>query len=89
MLDPCFKGLGLVIQYVGKEKTTLIAGEYDIYVLFLLLVHAYRILNPSITSETIVASTSTNYEVNNFGVGALYDLMEIDEEMPLSWSRNN
>jgi hypothetical protein len=64
MLDPCFKGLGLVIQYVGKEKTTLIASEYDMYVLFPLLVHVYMFLNSSITSETIVASTSTNYEVN-------------------------
>jgi hypothetical protein len=29
MLDPCFKGLGLVIQYVGEERTLHIVGEYD------------------------------------------------------------
>ncbi len=29
MLHPCFKGLGLVIQYVGKERTLHIVGEYD------------------------------------------------------------
>jgi hypothetical protein len=29
MLDPCSKGLGLVIQFVGKEKTSQIANEYD------------------------------------------------------------
>jgi hypothetical protein len=45
MLDPCFKSLGLVIEYVGKEKVVLIAGEYGMYVLFPLLVHAYKFLN--------------------------------------------
>ncbi len=29
MLDPHFKWLRLVIQYVNKEKTLHIAGEYD------------------------------------------------------------
>ncbi len=69
MLDPRFKGLRLVIQYVGKEKIILIAGEYDMYVLFPLLVYAYKFLNP------FVASTSTNSKMNNYGVGSLYDLM--------------
>jgi hypothetical protein len=54
------------------------------YVLFPLLVHAYRLLNPSTASETIVASITTNSEVNNFGAWSLYDLMEIYEEMALS-----
>ncbi len=30
MLDPHFKGLRLVIQYVSKEKTLQIVGDYDI-----------------------------------------------------------
>jgi len=30
MLDPQYKGLGLVIQYVGKEQAFQILGEYDI-----------------------------------------------------------
>jgi hypothetical protein len=34
MLDPHFKGLRLVIQYVEKEKVALIVGECDRYVLF-------------------------------------------------------
>jgi hypothetical protein len=84
MLDPRFKGLRLVIQYVGKEKAILITNEYDKYVLFPLLVHAYRFLNMFTTSEIVVASTMTNYEMNNFGVKSLYDLMEIDEKMVLS-----
>jgi hypothetical protein len=29
MLDPNFKGLRLVIQYVGQERTLHIASEYD------------------------------------------------------------
>jgi len=84
MLDPRFKGLGLVIQYVGKEKNTLIVNEYDRYVLFPLLVHVYRFLNLSTTNEIVVASIATNSEMNNFGVRSLYDLMEIDEKMALS-----
>jgi hypothetical protein len=84
MLDTHFKDLGLVIQYVGKEKVALIASEYDRYVLFPLLVHVYKFLNPYATSETIAASTSIDSKVNNFKVGSLYDLMEIDEKMVLS-----
>jgi hypothetical protein len=57
MLDPHFKGLGLVIQYVGKEKVHLIIDEYDRYDLFPLLVHAYKVLNSFITSEVVVTST--------------------------------
>jgi hypothetical protein len=30
MLDPHFKRLGLLIQYVGKERVLQIASEYDI-----------------------------------------------------------
>jgi hypothetical protein len=30
MLNPQYKGLGLVIQYVGKEQAFQILGEYDI-----------------------------------------------------------
>jgi hypothetical protein len=79
MLDPCFKGLGLVIKYVGKGKNALIVGEYDIYVLLLLLVHAYKFLNHYAISETIVVSTMINFEMNNFRVESLYALMEIDK----------
>jgi hypothetical protein len=82
MLDPHFKDLGLV-QYVGKEKDALIVGEYDMYVLLLLLVHAYKFLNHYATSETIVVSTMTNFEMNNSKVGSLYNLMEIDKEVVL------
>jgi hypothetical protein len=46
MLDPRFKGLGPIIQYVGKEEAHLLIGEYDKYVLFLWLVHVHKVLNP-------------------------------------------
>ncbi len=57
MLDPRFKGLGLVIQYVRKEKVHWIIGEYNTYDLFPLLVHAYKVLNCFFASEVIVVST--------------------------------
>jgi len=37
MLDPHYKGLGVVIQYVGKNRAFQIVGEYDKLVLFALL----------------------------------------------------
>jgi hypothetical protein len=67
MLHPHFKGLRLVRQYVGKEKTHLIAGEYDRYVLFPLLVHVYKVLNLYVVSEVVVvASTMNNLKLSNF-----------------------
>lgn len=29
MLNPCYKGLGVVIIYVGKDKTFQSIGEFD------------------------------------------------------------
>jgi hypothetical protein len=29
MLDLCYKGLGLIIQFVGKHKTLQITNEHD------------------------------------------------------------
>jgi hypothetical protein len=57
MLDPHFKRLGLVIQYVGKEKIHLFIGEYDRYDLFPLFIHAYKVLNSFIVNEVVVIST--------------------------------
>jgi len=65
--------------YVGKEKDVLITSEYDMYVLFPLLVHAYKFLNHYATSETIAASIVINFEVNNLKIGSLYNLMEINK----------
>jgi len=48
--------LGLFIQYVGKEKYLYIINEYDKYVVFLLLVHAYKYQNSSIACEILVTT---------------------------------
>jgi len=53
MLAPCYKGLGLVIQYVGKDKTMQIICEYDKYVLFPFLVHAYKNFNPIVAMKLL------------------------------------
>jgi hypothetical protein len=74
MLDPCYKGLRLVIQYVGRNKTMQIGGEYDSYVLFPFLVHAYKNFNPNVTTK-VFAPFVVNSEENT----SLYDFMEIDD----------
>ncbi len=45
MLDLHYKGLGLVIQHVGKENTQQITSEYDHQILLSFLVYAYNYLN--------------------------------------------
>ncbi len=64
MLDSYFKSLKLNIQYVGKEKTQLIVGEYDEYVLFPFLVCAYKTLN-SIANNDVVPLLWTILKVHN------------------------
>jgi hypothetical protein len=71
MLDLHYKGLGLVIQYVGKEKAFQIADEYGKLVFFPLLEYAYKVLNPIEINEKPPTSTSQMIEFTN-----LYDLME-------------
>ncbi len=79
MLDFHFKVLGLVIQYVGKEGFFQVASDYDIQVLFPLLVYAYKVLNPTNASEKNVGgSTSQNSQCYY-----LYDVMDMDEDMAL------
>ncbi len=46
LLNPCYKGLKLVFQFVNKEKTLRIANEYDEEALFLLIVFACNFVNP-------------------------------------------
>jgi hypothetical protein len=49
------------------------------YVLFPLLVHAYKFLNHYATSETIATFIMINFEMNNLKIGSLYDLMETNK----------
>ncbi len=83
ILDLHFKGLGLVIQYVDKERTLHIAGEYDHRVLFWFLIYAYKYLNPSDVSVGVPNFASQNIEPTS-----LYDLIEIDEKMALLVVKN-
>ncbi len=77
MLDPRYKGLRLVIDNISKEWAFRIVGKYDREVLFLLLVYAYKVLNPSDACEkTSSNSTSHNSQtiyLYNFGVGTNHE----------------
>jgi hypothetical protein len=42
LLTPFYKGLGLFIWYVGKERAFQITSEWDINVLFPFFVYAYK-----------------------------------------------
>ncbi len=79
MLDLCFKGLGLVIQYVGKERALHIIREYDPQVLFPLLICAHKYLNPSDVSVGAPSFASQSIEPTS-----VYDFIKIDEDMTLS-----
>jgi hypothetical protein len=51
MLDSEYKGLGLVIDYVGKQRAFHIVGDYDREALFMLFFYAYKILNLTNANE--------------------------------------
>ncbi len=79
MFDPWYKGLGLVIDYIGKKWALQIVREYDRQVLFMFLVCAYKVLNPSNTCERALGSfTSQNSQTIS-----LYDCMDMNEDMAL------
>jgi hypothetical protein len=79
MLNPHYKGLGLIIQFVGKEGTSQIASEYDRQVSLPFLIFAYKFFNPSDASIGSFSFTSYNVEPTS-----LYDLMETTKEMASS-----
>jgi hypothetical protein len=79
MFNPHFKGLGLIIQYVGKEKALQVASDYNTQVLSPLLVCAYKVLNPTNVSERNVGG-STSQSSQCF---ALYDVLDTNEDMAL------
>ncbi len=79
MLDPQYKGLGLVIWYVGKQMALHIVGEYDRKVLFPFFC-AYKILNLINENERGLGSFTSH----NSQITSLYDVMENDNNMKLS-----
>jgi hypothetical protein len=76
---PHYKGLGLVILFVGKERTLQIVGEYDYQVLLPLIVVVYNFLNPSDASVVTFGSTSHSVKPTS-----LYNFMETNKEMASS-----
>ncbi len=82
MLNPCYKGLGLVIQFVNKEITLQIANECDHQVLFPLLIFAYNFLNPNDVGVKVPNFTSQSIETTN-----ICDFMETNEEMASSMAK--
>jgi hypothetical protein len=53
--------------------------DNDKHVLFLLLVYAYKVLNPNDTCE----KTPSSFTSQNSQTISLYDCMDTDEDMPL------
>jgi hypothetical protein len=80
MLEACYKGLGLAIQFLGKERAWQIVSQYDRWVLLSLLVFAYNFLNPSDAGVKTPSFTSDIIEITSL----LYNLMKIDEKMTSS-----
>jgi hypothetical protein len=72
ILNLRFKGLWLVIQYVGKERIVHIASEYDHQVSFRFLICAYEYLNPNDVSVGVPSFASQTIEPTS-----LYDLIEL------------
>jgi len=71
--------LGLVVKYVGKEKTLNFTYIWIWQTcVVLLLVYVYKYLNPSDACEKV-----PNFTLHNIQNTNLYDLMETNEEMTL------
>ncbi len=77
MLDPQYEGLGMVIQYGGKQITFQITSAYDReYCSHFSFVHT-KILNSTNANENGPCSfASHNSQFTN-----LYDVMENDDDM--------
>ncbi len=61
--------LGLVINYVGKERALGIASEHDMMVLFLFLVSTYKVSNPNdVGDKGHNTSTSTTTTRGYFAI---------------------
>jgi hypothetical protein len=76
VLNCCYKGLGLVIQFVGKERPLQTTCEYDYQTLFPLLVVAYNFINPN-----DVGARVPSFAFQSTKTTSLYDNIDIDEGM--------
>lgn len=57
-LDPRFKGLGLLCDYVGAERVVDIVSGYDNLVLLPILMQCYKRLHPTAQSQELVIPVS-------------------------------
>jgi hypothetical protein len=76
MLDPRFKSLRVVKNYVGCEDYIHLGSKYDANAIILLLIMVFEILNPTISKcITIVAGFGYFIEKDNniFGVGTFIE----------------
>jgi hypothetical protein len=53
MFDPRFKNMWLVANYLRSETTSLLVAEYDVCLLFLLLMQCYNIKMPSMVVKEV------------------------------------
>ena len=105
MLDPRYKGLQVIIDYVGREKAMHIVAEYDQLVLMPLLVKVSRLLNPSLennlvptleaTTDSLFGHTSSTEEASEGMLKSeliLFRKLFVPAEKdiaPLAWWRDN
>jgi hypothetical protein len=73
MLDPCFKTLQVVENYVGRENVIHLLVEYDVKEIIPFLMTIFEWLNPTIEAKVIAtpcdAFANEGDEENMFGVG--------------------
>jgi len=79
ILGPHYKGLGLAIQFLDKERSLQIATRYNHQVLLPLFISAYTFLNPSDVGVGVSSFTSYSAKPTS-----LHDLMETNEEIASS-----
>ncbi len=79
MLYPHYKELGLLVQYISKEKILQVTSDYNRQVLFPQLFCTYKFLNLANVSEKTLS-----FALNFFQSSSFNDVMEIDEDVALS-----
>jgi hypothetical protein len=51
MLDPCFKGMDCITDYIGKDQTTTLVQQYDDLIMMVMLEVIIGFLNPRQTTN--------------------------------------
>jgi hypothetical protein len=56
MLDPHFKGIDCIMDYIGKDQAIILVQQYDELIVMPLLKDVMRFLNPNQTTSSILPS---------------------------------